>query len=353
MAIKKLSVEVYGLDSSAAKKITFNIAYTKINNNALKNLFILHGWGSNKELMNMAFSKTLKDFNHFYIDLCGFGESDYGLDSSEVPLSTRDYANIIDSFIASVDCLDSSLNTIMGHSFGGKVAMLVNNADNVILLSSAGILTPKSFKTKTKIALAKIAKKFKLNASFLKSKDAENLNKTMYETFKFVVNEDFSDVFKNSNKNVSIFWGENDLDTPLSSGLKIHSLIKDSRFFSLSGDHYFFLKQGDKIANLLESNLESKLDSNDLHIIVTGKVQGVGYRKFAKKVADKVGIMGSVRNLNDGSVEIFASHKLESVLKAFIEDLKIGPSRGEVKDMKIRTLRPNESCSKNEFLILK
>ena len=38
--------------------------------------------------------------------------------------------------------------------------------------------------------------------------------------------------------------------TPLDCGEKIHSLIKKSYFFSLAGDHYFFLRQAQKIEEL-------------------------------------------------------------------------------------------------------
>jgi acylphosphatase len=41
-------------------------------------------------------------------------------------------------------------------------------------------------------------------------------------------------------------------------------------------------------------------------IIVRGKVQGVGYRSFVKSRAKEIGLKCSARNLNDGSVEIFA-----------------------------------------------
>ena len=42
-------------------------------------------------------------------------------------------------------------------------------------------------------------------------------------------------------------------------------------------------------------------------IVVRGKVQGVGFRNATWRKAMELGIMGSVRNLDDGSVEILAS----------------------------------------------
>jgi acylphosphatase len=62
---------------------------------------------------------------------------------------------------------------------------------------------------------------------------------------------------------------------------------------------------------------------------VTGLVQGVGYRYFAQDKAAQRGIKGTVRNAPDGSVECVAEGDKKEV-RAFLEDLKHGPSSSEV-----------------------
>lgn len=63
--------------------------------------------------------------------------------------------------------------------------------------------------------------------------------------------------------------------------------------------------------------------------IVSGRVQGVGYRYFAQQTALRLGIRGWVRNLPAGDVEIHAE-AAESVLAEFREALKRGPRMAEV-----------------------
>ncbi len=75
------------------------------------------------------------------------------------------------------------------------------------------------------------------------------------------------------------------------------------------------------------------------HIIVSGDVQGVGYRKFTLAKAQELGIKGSVRNLADFNVEIYATGELE-ILQAFIALLKIGPERARVQNVQAQNIKP-------------
>ncbi|MCI5969380.1 alpha/beta fold hydrolase [Helicobacter sp.] len=230
----------------------FNLSYTINNAQAGKKpLVILHGWGASKHLMQQAFKGTFKDFTHYYIDLPGFGNSK----TPPFALKTYDYAEILRLMLESLH-LDSTKISIIGHSFGGKVATLLN-PKILILLSSAGIPTQKSFKVRAKIAFTKLLNQIapplsKNLKNLLRSKDVQNMDETMYQTFKNVVDEDFSNIFKNFQNPCFIFWGREDLATPLSSGERIHALILDSKFFPLDGDHFFFLKQAKEIEKIYQ-----------------------------------------------------------------------------------------------------
>jgi len=137
----------------------------------------------------------------------------------------------------------------MGHSFGGKVSTLLA-PPTLVLLSTSGILVPKVFVVRAKIALFKMLKPLGLSKlrQLLISDDAKGMSQNMYETFKNVVNEEFEENFSKVDSNTLLFWGESDTATPLWSGEKIAEKIEDSKFYPLKGDHFFFLKHSDFIA---------------------------------------------------------------------------------------------------------
>ena len=63
--------------------------------------------------------------------------------------------------------------------------------------------------------------------------------------------------------------------------------------------------------------------------VIQGRVQGVGYRWFVLNEAKRLNVSGFVRNLVDGSVEVFAQGDLTSVYK-LKEQLRSGPSFARV-----------------------
>jgi acylphosphatase len=60
------------------------------------------------------------------------------------------------------------------------------------------------------------------------------------------------------------------------------------------------------------------------HVVISGRVQGVGFRAWTEIMADQRGIEGWVRNLRDGSVEALFAGAEESVL-AMLELCRDGP----------------------------
>lgn len=71
-----------------------------------------------------------------------------------------------------------------------------------------------------------------------------------------------------------------------------------------------------------------------VHIIITGFVQGVGFRKHVKHAAKRLGLVGWTRNLADGSVEVVAIGD-EDGLKKLIEACEKGPFLSQVDNVHV------------------
>ena len=63
--------------------------------------------------------------------------------------------------------------------------------------------------------------------------------------------------------------------------------------------------------------------------VVSGRVQGVGYRFFAERVARETGVGGWVRNRSDGTVETVVEGEEAAVMR-YLERLRQGPPGGWV-----------------------
>lgn len=73
--------------------------------------------------------------------------------------------------------------------------------------------------------------------------------------------------------------------------------------------------------------------------LVSGHVQGVGFRYFAQDAARSEGLSGYARNLGDGTVESVAEGEAES-LDRFEAALRRGPSRSRVEHVRVEGTEP-------------
>ena len=64
--------------------------------------------------------------------------------------------------------------------------------------------------------------------------------------------------------------------------------------------------------------------------LVSGRVQGVGFRYFAQRRAEELGLNGWARNLDDGRVEVYATGAAER-LSDLAAALHMGPRMAEVR----------------------
>jgi acylphosphatase len=74
--------------------------------------------------------------------------------------------------------------------------------------------------------------------------------------------------------------------------------------------------------------------------VVSGRVQGVGFRYFAQDVARREGVTGTIRNLDDGRVEAIAEGEADAVDR-FEMAMYRGPSHARVTDVECESLVPS------------
>jgi acylphosphatase len=73
--------------------------------------------------------------------------------------------------------------------------------------------------------------------------------------------------------------------------------------------------------------------------VISGEVQGVGFRYFAQRSAARHQVRGYVRNLDDGRVEALAEGPAKAV-EEFKLDLAAGPSYSKVEHLEETVLDP-------------
>ena len=74
-----------------------------------------------------------------------------------------------------------------------------------------------------------------------------------------------------------------------------------------------------------------------ISVLVTGRVQGVGYRYYAEDAANHFGLTGWVSNRFDGSVELEAQGEAPEI-EEFLARLRMGPPLSRVVDVQVNDL---------------
>ena len=96
--------------------------------------------------------------------------------------------------------------------------------------------------------------------------------------------------------------------------------------------------QGSRTADGQESDDGGSGDLLRVHVVVSGLVQGVGYRYFALTAARRLGVSGWVRNRSDGSVELEAQGHRRA-LREFLGQLESGNEWSRVRDVQATPMR--------------
>lgn len=196
-------------------------------------LIFLHGWGSDLHTFDKLTAQINDEFTVYQIDLPGFG-------LSEMPraYSIFEYASIINEF-----CFKLKIQkpTIIGHSFGGRIAIMyasLYDVNKLVLISSPGIKAHFNLIKWFKIKIYKLSKKFSLNLN-MGSIDYKNASKNLKDTLVKAVNCDLTNEAKKINCDTLLIYGINDKSVPIYIGKKIQSLIKNSALITVKRCGHF------------------------------------------------------------------------------------------------------------------
>jgi pimeloyl-ACP methyl ester carboxylesterase len=225
-------------------------------------LLLLHGWGSNAQIM-AAPAKALADtFTCYALDFPGFGQSE----EPETAWTVDDYADLV-VFFADKFALEKP--NLLCHSFGGRVALKLMARDGgtarwgkVLLTGGAGMKPERPLQFYVKKYTAKTLKApFEILPEPLKSKglawvrttalwkslgssDYSKLSGVMRETFVKTVNEYLEPCLPAIKNEVFLLWGRNDTATPLYQAQRIEKGISGSALVVIDdAGHYAFLDQ--------------------------------------------------------------------------------------------------------------
>jgi acylphosphatase len=77
-------------------------------------------------------------------------------------------------------------------------------------------------------------------------------------------------------------------------------------------------------------------------ILVSGLVQGVGFRYFAHRHASRLELNGYARNLPNGDVEILVAGR-RGMVEEFIKEIKVGPRSAMIRNVRIEWVEPDHN----------
>ncbi|WP_222599170.1 alpha/beta fold hydrolase [Aquibacillus kalidii] len=232
-----------------------------------REIVLLHGWGTSLDLFKDLHAALDPHFKVFSLDFPGFGESEEPQEAWDV----QAYTKFLDDFLKEMNIKNPIL---VGHSFGGRVAIKYSDGHDVhknILIGSAGVKPKRkldyyikvyTYKALKKIFSLPILNKYKdeMIAKYKGksgSEDYNNVSGVMQQTFVKVVNEDLQHHMPNIKAPTLLIWGANDTATPVEDGRLMEKLIPNAGLAVLdNAGHYVFLEKKQHVAVIVNNFLE-------------------------------------------------------------------------------------------------
>lgn len=216
-------------------------------------MLVLHGWGGSLESVHPILTGLARETRILAVDLPGFGQTA----APPEPWDVGDYARWT---LALIDEFELVSPSIVGHSFGGRIAIHLaahhpERLTRLLLVDAAGIRPRRGARYYGKVYSAKAVKHL---APFLgplgrrlQTGISERVASSDYAsagelrpTFVRVVNEDLTPLLSSIAAPTLLIWGDKDDSTPLSDGETMERLIPDAALIVFQGaGHYAYLDE--------------------------------------------------------------------------------------------------------------
>lgn len=233
------------------------INYIDYGNTKSQPVVLLHGWGQNIAMMK-GLGDALQDENRIIIvDLPGYGESS----EPTYEWTVQDYVECIHTLLEN---LKVETPILIGHSFGGKIALLYSSiypVKKLVCLASPYKKQVKelSFKQKMLKAAKKVPGLNKLEGFAKKhigSTDYRNASEMMRKILVNTVNLDITEEVKKIKCPTLLIWGTLDQAVPIEDAYELEKLIKGSGLVVYDGcTHYAYLERFEQTVRVLYSFL--------------------------------------------------------------------------------------------------
>ena len=211
------------------------------------NIF-LHGWGQDGNSFSQVIS-SCPGFCNITVDFPPFGKSGK-IDGWTI----FSYANML---ISLCEALKIEKCNLIGHSFGGRVAILVSSmnkdlVNKLVLVGSAGMKPKRKLSYYFNLCSYKTMKFLGYIPKNAGSSDYAKLDEGMKKTFVSIVNTHLENYAKLIEAKTLIVFGENDTETPVYMAKRLNKLIKNSELVILPhAGHFCFQERSLKFCRLL------------------------------------------------------------------------------------------------------
>lgn len=232
------------------------VNYIQYGNEDGQDIVLLHGWGQNIEMMDPVGRRLQDNFKITIIDLPGFGKS-------EEPDSSYTIYDYYDVVCKLLDKLKVKKPIMIGHSFGGRIALIyaaLRPVTKLILFGSPCRKLDTKTRTKIKVKVLKFMKKVPIinkMADYMKkhigSRDYRSASPTMRQVLVNVINEDLASFLLKIEAPTILIWGSHDSEVPLEEAKYIESVINNCGLIVYDDcTHYAYLERIDQTINIIK-----------------------------------------------------------------------------------------------------